>query len=85
MTARLIRIGNSRGVRLPQHVLEHYRLTEGSLLELEQRQDGILIRPVPAADSKISWSEAYQERATEVAEAAEWAEWDGLAGDGLGD
>jgi antitoxin MazE len=85
MRARLIRIGNSRGVRLPQQVLEHYHLAEGAVLELEPRLDGILIRPVPTADAKVSWAQAYQERAAEVAEAAEWAQWNGVAGDGLGD
>ena len=85
MEAHLIRIGNSRGIRIPQKILEHYRIQEGSALELEERQDGILIRPMAMPDAKVSWEQAYQEMASEAAENAEWAEWDKLSGDGSDD
>lgn len=85
MEARLIKIGNSRGLRLPQKVLEHYQLLEGAVLELEERQDGILIRPQSGTRTTVSWEEAYAEMAMEAAEKAEWDDWDGLAGDGNGD
>ena len=85
MEAYLIRIGNSRGIRIPQKVLEHYRLQEGAILELEERQDGILIRPQPATPVKVGYEQAYREMAIEAAEKAEWADWDGLAGDGTDD
>jgi hypothetical protein len=54
-------------------------------LELEQRQDGILLRPQAAAHSKVSWEQAYQEMDLEGAENTEWAEWDAVARDGTGD
>jgi antitoxin MazE len=85
MLTHLIRIGNSRGVRIPQRVLEHYRILEGAVLELEQRQDGIFLRPKVAANPKVSWEQAYQEMALEGTENTEWAEWDAVAGDGAGD
>lgn len=85
MMTHLIRIGNSRGVRIPQKVLEHYRILEGAPLELEEKQDGILVRPQVQVNSKVSWDQAYNEMALDAAEKAGWAEWDGMAGDGVGD
>lgn len=85
MEAHLIRIGNSRGIRIPQKVLEHYRIQEGATLVLEERQDGILIRPQPGSSPKVSWEQAYQEMAGEAAEKAEWMDWDALVGDGTDD
>jgi len=82
MNARIIRIGNSRGIRIPREVLEHYRIQEGSPLEIEERRDGILIRPLKPMEGKLSWEEAYKELAQEGMEKQEWAEWDALAGDG---
>ncbi|MEI8093177.1 MAG: hypothetical protein WCG80_03105 [Spirochaetales bacterium] len=84
MTAHLVRIGNSRGVRIPQKTLQLYGMAEGAELELEERQEGILIRLVVSA-AKVSWSQAYEEMAEAVAERAEWSEWDALAGDGHAD
>jgi antitoxin MazE len=85
MKAHLIRIGNSRGVRIPQKVLEHYRIQEGATLELEERQDGILLRPLHGSTTKVSWEQAYREMAEEAAEKAEWLDWDALTGDGTDD
>lgn len=83
MTATIVRIGNSRGLRLPRRLLELYRLKEGDELELEERREGILIRPGLRSTAKVSWESAYREMAEEVADRAERAEWDSLAGDGL--
>lgn len=85
MKARVVRIGNSKGIRIPQKILERYRIQEGSDLELEERRDGILIRPLSPTSAKVGWELAYREMAKETAEKSEWAEWDVLAGDGLGD
>jgi len=84
MKARLIRIGNSRGIRIPQKMIELYQLKEGSILELEERRDGILIHRQPVAQNKVSWDVAYQEMAADSAEDSEWTEWDAVAGDGRG-
>jgi antitoxin component of MazEF toxin-antitoxin module len=85
MKARLIGIGNSRGIRIPQQMLRLYKLEEGCMLELEERRDGILIHPQPSVQNKVSWEVAYQEMAAESAENAGWAEWDAVAGDGHDD
>jgi antitoxin MazE len=83
MTTKLVRVGNSRGVRLPRQLLELYAMSEGDDLVLEETRDGILLRPAERGPGKLSWSDAYREMAAEAAERAEWAAWDGLSGDGL--
>ena len=85
MKIELVRIGNSRGLRLPKRILDLYGIEEGDRLELEERREGILIRPGAKDDSKLSWEASYKEMAADAAEAEEWAAWDGLAGDGLDD
>ena len=44
MEAKLIQIGNSKGVRLPKKVIEKYHLVD--LLELEEVEEGVIIKPV---------------------------------------
>lgn len=83
METRLIQIGNSRGIRLPRELLIRYRIGEGSLLELEEKRDGILIKPKLVAEGKLSWEAAYAEMVAETAERDEWADWDGTIADGV--
>jgi antitoxin MazE len=82
MKAILVRIGNSRGIRLPRRLLALYGINEKDELELEERAEGILIRPAQRADSKLSWDAAYREMASESAETEEWSEWDRTIADG---
>lgn len=57
--ARLVRIGNSRGVRLPKPLIEQVGLSDEVVLEV---QDGaIIIRPVRGP--RRGWSEAAVELA----------------------
>jgi antitoxin MazE len=81
--AILIRIGNSRGLRLPRKLLAVYGIKENDELELEERAEGILIRPTAKAHGKISWEAAYKEMAAEGAEVAEWQDWDAATANGL--
>lgn len=83
MKATLVRIGNSRGLRLPRKLLALYGIEENDELELEERAEGILIRPATKATGKLSWEAAYRELAREAAEAAEWSDWEAVTGDGL--
>ncbi len=82
MKARLVRIGNSRGVRIPQRLLRIYGLQEGSELDIEERREGLLLRVGGIAANPQSWIEAYREMAAESSESGEWADWDATAGDG---
>ncbi len=75
---RVSRIGNSRGVRLPAETLARYRI--GDSVVMEERSDGILLRPPGSAPAKLSW----EETARAMAQAREdWSEWDVVSGDGL--
>lgn len=85
MKVELVRIGNSKGLRLPKRLLSLYEIAEGDELELEERQDGILIKPLPKMAAKISFEASYQAMAEEAAERAEWGDWDGSIRDGLDD
>ncbi len=77
---KVTRIGNSRGVRLPSSSLKKYAV--GGEVIMEERLEGILLRPAGPAVEKLSW----EETAREMASAAEdWSEWDGVDADGLED
>lgn len=81
MTTKVIRIGNSRGIRLPADVLASYNLRDGDEIQIDRRQEGILLSVVRRTET-ISYEDAYRAMQLEVAERAEWDEWDGVAGDG---
>ena len=75
---KITRIGNSKGVRLPAQTLARYGI--GESVVMEERSDGILLRPPGPAPAKLSWAET----AREMAEAREdWSEWDTTLADGL--
>jgi antitoxin component of MazEF toxin-antitoxin module len=75
---KVARIGNSRGIRLPAKSLARYRIGESVLME--ERSDGILLRPDGRAIEKLSWEATAKEMAVS---GEDWSEWDRLAGDGL--
>ena len=56
MKASVVRIGNSRGIRIPKTVLEHCRLADA--VELEVQDDHLVIRP--AAKPRAGWDEAFR-------------------------
>ena len=75
---KVARIGNSRGVRLPAATLERYRI--GESVVMEERSDGILLRPVGDATPKLSF-EATADAMSASGE--DWSEWDVTGSDGL--
>ena len=75
---KVARIGNSRGVRLPAASLTRYRIRDTVLME--ERSDGILLRPTGPAVEKLSWEETAREMA---ASGEDWAAWESVAGDAL--
>jgi antitoxin component of MazEF toxin-antitoxin module len=75
---KVARIGNSRGVRLPAPTLERYRI--GATVVMEERSDGILLRPPGSVSPKLSWEETAREMS---AEAEDWGAWDVTVADGL--
>ena len=54
--SRIIKIGNSQGIRIPKVLLEQARL--GDEVELELGANGIIIRPVQSA--RHGWDETFQ-------------------------
>lgn len=75
---KVARIGNSRGVRLPAESLKRYAV--GEALIMEERAEGILLRPAGPAAAKLGWADT----AREMAAAGEgWGEWTTADADGL--
>jgi antitoxin MazE len=78
---KIIAIGNSRGVRLPQALLRRYAMV-GQIV-LEERPDGLLLRG--QAPGALSLRQTFAEMAKEQAAGSDdWRDLDALAGDGLG-
>jgi len=72
LEAKLIKIGNSQGIRLPKRIISRYGL--GATVRLEETKNGILIHA--AKGGKLSWEDTYKEMA--VMGKDEWADWQGL-------
>jgi antitoxin component of MazEF toxin-antitoxin module len=75
---KVARIGNSRGVRLPAEALRRYRI--GESVVMEERNDGILLRPKGPVPSKLSWEDTAREMA---ASGEDWSDWETTSADGL--
>jgi antitoxin MazE len=56
MKTRIVRIGNSQGIRIPKLLLEQSGL--GEEVELVVEDDVIIVRP--ARQSRSDWAEAFQ-------------------------
>jgi mRNA interferase MazF len=75
---KITRIGNSKGVRVPAATLRRYGI--GASVVMEERIDGIMLRPSGPSVAKLSW----EDTAREIALSAEdWSEWDATTADGL--
>jgi antitoxin component of MazEF toxin-antitoxin module len=77
---KVARIGNSRGVRIPASTLARYRIE--ATVVMEERSDGILLRPPGVAAARLSWEDTAREMA---AAREDWDVWDVTIADGLRD
>ena len=59
MQASIIQIGNSKGLRLPKMLLEKYRFDRK--VELELRDDCIVIRPIRESTPRQGWEAAFRQ------------------------
>lgn len=59
MKTKLIRIGNSQGVRIPKPLIEESGLSEE--IEMILRDNEIVLRPIE--QSRNNWDEAFEEMA----------------------
>ncbi len=57
MQVRVIKIGNSRGIRLNKNIIQKYNIQEDVELILEDEQ--IVLKPISKA--RQGWNEAFQE------------------------
>jgi antitoxin MazE len=77
MKARIVRIGNSQGIRIPKPLLEQSGLHEE--VELEVQNGQIVIRP--AAHPRQGWDAAFQQMAKqgddELLDPEVSSDWDG--------
>ena len=71
---KLTAIGNSRGIRLPQGVIEKYGL-EGGIL-VETLEDHLILRAAKPMTMKLSWKETYKAMAKEDTIEVDWASTD---------
>lgn len=75
---QLVPIGNSQGIRLAKPILEKYGFARE--LILEEKPEGILIRPKKKKDKKFSWKETFRAMASEK---ENWDDFDATLLDGL--
>ncbi len=55
MKIPIIRIGNSKGIRLSKTVLEHYQITDS--VEMVMEEDCIVLKPL--TKPRTGWDEAF--------------------------
>jgi len=75
---KLVSIGNSKGVRIPQSLLRKYNLKDSLLIE--ETEKGLLLRN--KEEKKLSWEETYKSMANEK---ENWDDFDLTLQDGLED
>ena len=54
MQVKLIRIGNSMGVRIPKNLIKQFNLDKGTI-ELSAEKDGIMIKPEKSVPPREEW------------------------------
>lgn len=70
-------MGNSQGVILPKHVLEQAGFARDDVIEIEVREEVVILRK-PRPEPRAGWAEA----AATMAATAEEREWTGFANAG---
>ncbi len=73
---KVVRIGNSRGVRLPKALLDRYAI--GEVVVVEPREEGLLLRN--KRDGRLSWQETFKAMARER---EDWSDLEAVVADGL--
>lgn len=75
---KIIKIGNSKGIRIPKSVLQKYGFTDS--IQIEEKENGILLRS--SNSSKLSWEDTFKAMKSEK---EDWSEFDSTLLDGLDD
>lgn len=74
---KVVRIGNSRGIRLPSEILAKYAL--GDVVILEEHRQGLMLRG--KRDVRLSWEATFKEMARDQ---DDFRDFDATLSDGLG-
>lgn len=61
MNVPIVKIGNSRGIRIPKNLLDRYEL--GKTVELELKDDCIVLKPTSSV--RQDWGAAFKEMAAQ--------------------
>lgn len=83
LQARLVRIGNSRGVRLPKAVIEQAGLEDG--IEMTVRDGEVILKS--AKHPRAGWDAAFRKALAKLGPGAlererqEWADWQNMPND----
>ena len=72
MEAKIIQVGNSKGIRLPKRLMAKYGLAE--VVVIKEVQAGILIEAL--GGSKLSWEDTYKAMAESEEDWSDWADLD---------
>ena len=72
MEAKIIQVGNSKGIRLPRRILLKYGF--GEHVTLKETDNGLLIEK--PEKSKLSWKDTYLAMAQSNEDWSDWAELD---------
>lgn len=72
METRIVRVGNSKGIRIPKELLLKYGF--GEVVSLKEVDSGLLIEK--RGDQKLSWEETYKAMAASDEDWSEWSELD---------
>jgi antitoxin MazE len=82
LTTKLVRIGNSRGVRLPKAVIEQAGIIDG--VEIAVRGDEVVLRPTGEKRPRAGWDAAFKKALAALPpdflerEREEWADWQNM-------
>jgi len=58
MQLKIVQIGNSRGIRIPQNILKQYNLKDKVIVDFQD--DGLLIKPKKVREG---WAQSFKEMA----------------------
>ena len=70
MRVRVVKIGNSQGIRIPKPILEQTGITDDVELEVEHNQ--IIIRPV--SNPRADWDDAFRSMADKGDDRLVWGD-----------
>lgn len=82
MRAKLVRTGNSRGVRLPKAILEESGLPED--IEIEVEENRVILTPA-RKHPREGWAESARRMVANGDDVDLWAAWDNASGQALQD